>query len=1266
MKVDPSIYDAPTFDPVVSNAGPTIPAPTYQAPEPVSQAEVLRNTQGAAIAEGAVEEAQREKASALASLGAVASEWSVRQAYDYFAGPTFEPEADFQAGSVITDLPIQLAETERDFLLKSRSSAEYNYRLESVERQRAAGRAAADNPVISFIGGAIDPGYLAIDVASLGAGRLARAALAVGNGTEKLVAGVSAAAGAYALGSVEQQQRPMSDLEVVAGALLNGAATGVFYSRATRKLEKSDPEFPDEVLSDLANKVTIRNPDSLTFQQPHGFDAPVGSFRTGAELVDHLRGAFRGTEYAELVEQLARNPNIPSIKVSTDTAFGAKSPDSKGFWDEGNNLLYIRPDVGRDTALHELVHATVERQLTRNPTTRKELEAMRNQVQYAMTAQGLTKETAFWNKVFEKPEEFVAYALTSPKFREWAKQQEIGASGRSAKVSDFDLVRPEAPAPFPPKPTVWDQVLDFIAKVLGLQGPSAKALRKLNQAEAYARDPKNARFRSLDERLQELVRTVTDAPNLYTRGTVKNIRPDADEVAVRSKVAKVADKEDIGRRISWSLHKTLSNFGDVAKRIADTLVDNPLNMGGDSVVSQARIVRAGLSDLQFQYEDLFVKELAARGAGIKNRIFKPRQALETQRKLEKELQLEMLHRERNKRLNSVTPSKSSPAVKAMADSLDKVYSAALKEMQAAGVRGAEDVAETSGYFSRKWDISNIDEAKQRLQQSGRTAEEADKVILQIVQQGIRRANGWDAQLSRDVAKAILDRAHRKGYFEDAAFRSHAGNAAAAEVRDILTAAGVRGDRLQRALDVLTGVVDEAGKLSTLKHRIDIDMKSGIALPDGSALTVSDLINSDLTRSTEAYLDQVSGRIAMARKGIPDVSDIDKLRTELLESIPTVADRGEAARLFDDTINSILGRPTGEDLPAAMRNLQAVTRMVGLASSGLWQVTEYATAMARFGALKTLKYALKDPTFKAIRNPDFKTSEQLVDVLTRNSSADIRIRPYINRMEDNFDVPAGAIVQSALLQAQQLVPYLNAQKFVQTHQARVVANLVTDTFRRAGEGDQKAINALGEYGLEPHIMTKIQPELKAAGMDTSKWSDETWAAVRGPLQKMMDDSVLRNRTGEIPAFAQFSAVGKFVFTFRSFVLGAHNKVLAGTISRDGLSGISLLMLYQFPLVVLATQANSTIQGKEIKSTEELISKSFGQMGSLGLFSEVFGVVTGQKQQFGAPGLIAVDRLYKLAGDAASLDAGQTAAGAIQATPILSIIPGMRAIGESLKE
>lgn len=725
-----------------------------------------------------------------------------------------------------------------------------------------------------------------------------------------------------------------------------------------------------------------------------------------------------------------------------------------------------------------------------------------------------------------------------------------------------------------------------------------------------------------------------------------------------------------GNKLSWNLHKTLSGFSAKFREVADILVDNPVDMTGDSVVSQQRAIRADLAAHQYGYEDLLKRELAAQGAGLKERVFNPAKALEKQAAIEKEVAMELLQRERASSTGLAMPPKPPSAITRMADALDKAHAAALAEMKASGVQGAEDIAERSGYFSRKWDVTKLESLESALVTAGSTTKQARRQVVDMVARGMQRANPqWTPELAGDIANAVVSRTRAKGYFEDAAFRRHIGNETAKEVREILSQSGITNERLQRAMDAITGQVDEAGKLSALKHRIDIDMLYGIQVPGGTTIRIADLIDTNLTRITEGYLDRASASAAMARKGMATAGDIDKLRTEALHSVANPAERAEAAKLFDNTIAAIKGDPVGEDMADGMRKLQAVTQMVGLSSSGLWQLTETANIMAKYGMLKTIGHMVKTmPGFGALLGSvgkDKNVAEHLSNVLVRNSSQDIRLRPYINKLEDNFDMPIGDAVGMALTQAKQLVPYINAMKYVHGFQARLAANLITDTFSRAAKGDADALAALNKYGLESRTMDGIKPDLLAAGLDTAKWSDKTWEQVRAPLTKMMDDAVLRNRTGEIPAFAQFSQVGKFVFTFRSFVLGAHNKVLAGTLGREGFAGLGLLMAYQYPLTFLATAANQGMAGKD-KSTEEIAKAALGQMGSLGLLGEFAGIISGEKQQFGAPGLIPIDRMYKAGSSLAQGNAGSSAAAFLTAMPVISIIPGTKALAETLKD
>jgi hypothetical protein len=1263
MQVDPRVYDTPVF-PEEPPAQATAAQVPYVAPEPVSQQSILVGTSGTAQANLTLQENRREGVTWNQSLAAATDEMTPWSAWRHFSGPNFEAEQGFNAAERISSLDTQLDETDRGFLMEAQSSAELEYKIDSMQRSRINMRQVGDNPWIGYTAMAFDPGYLAIDMLSAGAGHIAAVSKA-GRMTERLAAGLTAAGGATALGYLEGQSRPMSDAELITNGLINGAAAGVFYSSITRRLEKTDPDFPDAALRDIAqpngsvNKAdtaqVLKVQEEIPLGRPIAPEAtpvyhPPGTSSTGHKFEPAPPGIAQSAK-AEL-QRMANDPDplmanfakrmdaLMGEDVPMGTVAGLKNSE----YSVSGRTIGMRADATNWERMHEIAHALTADRLRfgrTNPNTTigglaKQIDDLRAVVVQATKG----KDPGPYGKYFLKnTDEFMAGLYSGDKqFYEFLKA-----------------------IPTPRGSTVLNTLVQTVRKMLGISAKDENALTKaLGLTDDLMAQPLKVE--------PPLPKGAVPTDDLLKAPHMN----DAEQVQAANAIAKNEETRasKLGNKISWSLHKTLASFGPKGKEIADLLVDDPINMTGDSVVSQTRAIRADLATFQYAYEDGLKAEMARGGFGTMKRIANPRKALKAQQAIERQVMNELWGREQAGRTGKVWQSSASPEIRKMADNIDKQNAAALGEMKAAGVKGAEDIAEKSGYVSRKWDISKLDTMEQALQAGGYTEKAAKAKIHRMLMSSLRRANGWNDELSGDIAKALLDRTRRKGYFEDSAFRSHAGNEALAEIRDVLQGANLRGERLQRALDVIAGKVDEAGKSPVLKHRVELDMKAGISMPDGSFATVGDLLNTDLARIQEQYLDHVAGRSALARKGIGDTSAQGQLKADLMHSIKAENVRKEASDLFDQVMNSILGNPVGEDMPVFLRNSQAITRMVGLASSGLWQVTEFAPAMARYGALRTLGYMFRElpGAQKLFQNAarDGSTATQLHSILTRNASADIRLRPFVQRMEDNFDIAPSAHVTLALNQAQQLVPYLNGQKFVQTKQARVVANLVVDSLEKAARGDKRAMAAWEQYGLKAHIMVELSEDLKKAGTDTAKWTDGTWEKVRGPLTKAMDDAVLRNRTGEIPAFAQFSQVGKFIFTFRSFVLGAHNKVLAGSLGREGFAGLGLVMLYQMPLAMLATAANATIQNKPIKDEQDLVTKAFGQMGSFGLFSEAFGVISGQKQQFGAPGLIAIDRLYKTVGQAAQGNWDQAASAGISATPILSIIPGLRAIGEAFKE
>lgn len=1262
VRIDTSIYGGEEYTP---RANASDVAGGYTPPTGVGVAKAFDGS--ALLAEGAanLQQNNREKASTLASVGAAITQWGGVKVHDWLTEPDFPRTEGFNPSSMLQRVQFPLDEDQEKFMLESGSPEQFQHRLTNLEDQRMAYTAMGDNGMAAFLTSALDPTYLGIDIASLGASRLARAAGA-GVRTQRAVAGTSAVAGAYGVGRIEQEVDAISDTEVILNALANGAAAA--FSVRGGKMVKSDAAFPDVALQRTVQEMEaprVAAVEAKAIDAEPVFVKPVEV--VGSVAPTELRGTvssrvgvepafkYTATSGRSLLEGIVKAggelgvmaKRISEImKDDVEVRLTAKSnlmSGSRAYYDPANHAVYISPASTMSTQLHELTHAVTNHKIQyglKNPDTAHgrivaEMEVLRADATEAFKALPKESKDRVAKYFLSNLDEFVAGVFSGKSaFTDLLSKTPVRAGGTS----------------------ILSKFVDSLRKLFGVKPNEVNALTQaIGLSEELMKIPLNSTIKAVDDLDGSMSIRLAPPTGIATTKDAKTWVQDN------------LNAKSVGKAIEWSLHKTLGKFSDEAKRIADILVDDPLDMTSDSVVSQQRAIRADLAKHQYVYEDLMRKTLAEQGFGLFKQITQPRVAVAAQQKVERELGAEMLRRNRIVRDGGTRSDVGiQPHITAMADALDNLNKVALEEMKRAGVSGAEDIMEASGYFSRRWDVTRIESMEQAFLDAGMTTALARRKVRDMVGTGIQRANGWDAELANDVAGAIIDRARRKGYFEDSAFKVHQGADAAKEVRDLLTGTGLDDKRIQRVLDVLTGKADEKGKAPMLKQRVDMTMDESIRMPDGTERTIADLVDMNMTAITDRYLDSVSAQSAFARKGFTKNSDILELRESLLKSIPDVGKREDAAKLFDQTLNALRGLPTGEDMPDMMRKAQAVTQMVGLAYSGMWQLTEYANTMARYGMLATIGNVFKEmPGARALFS-DPKEAGHLRNVLARNAAQDVRIRPFIQKMEDNFEVPVSDAVQLGLLQAKQLVPYANAMKFIQQHQSRTVGNLMVNTFERAAKGDTKALEALGKYGLESHIMDGIKDDILKYGMDTEKWTNATWDAVRGPLTKMMDDSVLRNRTGEIPAFAQFSALGKFLFTFRSFVLGSHNKVLAGGLHREGFGGVGLVLLYQFPLTAAVTSANNSISGRKPMTDKELAGATLGQMGALGLLGEAAGAALGTRQQFGTPGLIAVDRGYRLVNDTASGKWGNAASDLYNLTPLLSTFTPLKGLGEALKD
>lgn len=711
----------------------------------------------------------------------------------------------------------------------------------------------------------------------------------------------------------------------------------------------------------------------------------------------------------------------------------------------------------------------------------------------------------------------------------------------------------------------------------------------------------------------------------------------------------------------WSVRRTLASFGPVGKEISDLF----FHPGKPSVEAHRVAVRSDLTRPQKTYEDQLQQAMAADGYGILKRItpWRSVEASQVQARWEQRVFEESLRREQLARQGRpLTYEGVDPKVKAMADSLDALHDRALKELQAAGVEGAEDLVARAGWRHRKWSASKVDDMEKAIIRTGKTAEEAHREVVRLVALSLRKANGWDDALAYDVGAAIINRAKRRGYFEDSLFNASEGAGTMKQLRDILTEEGLTGPRLERALEVLRQQSDDAGKAGFMKHRVDLDYRAAKVL-GGQQFRVIDLLDNRLTHTVDQYLDGVSTQAAFARMGLKKRSDIEALRNKLTHSQKVGSkELEESVKLFDNIVARMEGRPLGDSMPDFLRLTGMYGRMIALANSGLWQLTEYATAMAEYGVLRTTKHMLKEMPLARKLFSDIKSDKGMASslqrVLSDHSQNNLRLRPFMYRFEDNFEVDSTSALHLAAQQAQQLVPYANVMKWIHGHQARVVSNLIVERLHQAAKGNKAAQAALQKYGIDRQVMGRLQRELPSKGFNVDSWSNGLWDAVRPAFANMMDEAVLHSRMGDMPAFAQFDNLGKFLFMYRSFMLTAHNKLLVGRFHRDGPGAVGMLMLYQFPLAYMAVQAQSVMSGKGAMTEEDAAKRAIGVMGGLGAATEVTNIAFGFNNQITTPGFIPFDRALGFAAKVAEGDASGVAKAAVALTPLLGIFQPAR--------
>jgi hypothetical protein len=762
--------------------------------------------------------------------------------------------------------------------------------------------------------------------------------------------------------------------------------------------------------------------------------------------------------------------------------------------------------------------------------------------------------------------------------------------------------------------------------------------------------------------------------NLVKEKPPKDISNEVVEKAIVPSKPPEGLAKRVGQAISLNIHKEMSKFGDVGKKLADILFDNNSNLGLQSVESYREAAKGTLVQYQMKFEQVMLEAMAERGFGTVSMIlpWKARKAYQVQREIEEQVAREMARRETLYRqgVTDFTNPDIPKKISELADSLAELNAKALDLSNAAGVKGAAGISKNPGYTRRIWDSTKMQNLIDDMVSSGLTLTQAKKNLAKVIAAAYLKANpNGNAKAALLMSKGIVDRTLKKGYFEDVLSNEGLQGAGwRSSMEDAMKAAGISKEQIDDAMRSLTGEIEEGGKSSFWKNRVDLDADASITL-NNKQVSFLDMVDTRITTTTDNYIQHVSTDIGLAKAGIKDQNALVKMREDLLHSIADPKQREKAKDLFDNTIAHLKGLPTGGQVPDMVRGLNNYNRMITLGLSGLWQLTEYSTAMQKFGLANTLKYAMAEiPGLRKLMHPNTADAGTLAKVLSDQSAQSVRMRPYLAKFEDGFSMSTANGYHLAAQAGSNMLPMVNTMKYIHHHQARMVGNLMQDVVEKAAKGDSKALSRLSKYGMTDEIMAGVRAEIKEHGMQVDKWSDSNWLQANTVFSKMVDEVVLKGRMGDKPSWILFNPVGKTLFMYKDFVMTAHNKTLAGTLQRDGAKAVGLMLMYQMPLTYLAVSARAAMAGDK-KSQDELLTDAVSYMGTIGLFSEVAGIATGGSGSWFASVGIPLNRASNLAAsipEAIQGDPSRTGGTLLQMIPLISALPFMSGVAKRVRE
>lgn len=1080
--------------------------------------------------------------------------------YDAFTQPDFAPQSgytpDMTSLSGWADRPA--SEDEARAMRGAVSPDDLSARWAFVQENRKRQQQMADNPVAAITGTLLgDAPLLALNI---GAG-----AVASGLGRAGVVAGETAASALEAGGATYAYSRNpnvhAADIILPALSVAGGGLLGL------RSIRKADGVV--DSVSDAEGIMTRQSRDISGVGSSTVSPVKVQPGEVWAGTIDgNAAHAFMQADSTLSTDQrtLLQGMNVDSdlkVRISADTTKPAQYNASTHTVTVGlphsakgstvNSLadaMKLMDGPAKQTLMHELVHASTVRRLQSSPAMRESVQKLQNYAEAELS--GSSKFAQY----FTSPEEFVA-GLADPAFNRALQRLELPKELTSSFMAGGEKVAKNA----------------------------SEALSQAFSKHIATGAEKDASLNLMSD-------------TFYDLNSVRANTAEGETRLFNRMFQKIGEATGLTKHLS--LYDRVAYSGEKGKSIADRLFANGSAVGTrqDSAADQLRLLQVQAAPDVNAVQDRVREVLMSQGVSRKD-IALNRPSYRIKRQQLNERVTQFMDNNSNAFFRGEPPAAVPEDIQGIVDALQnfsKNWRERLKDSTL-----SDGLPENPWYIPRRYEYSNV---RKLMQEQGVTR----NGVRDLFRQAMRDAYpSMDTELSARVAQNIEEGIWASG--SSAQRRTWQEALGVDQLEEAMRRTGMSDEDIESILN--NRVKGSAGApVRNLRGRTQLDTSARYVV-EGKAVSLQDLMQTDVVGLLDGYAHSMSGRLALDRVGIKSPRALQDEIDAASAEVP-VQDVQNWGRAIDDGMNQILG--IGEQTPQLMRVLQNFASATMLKNSGLYQVVDTMTAVYERGLGNWMKALNKEPWSKELANSDVvKRMSYLLESGTLEKDA--KFRWLQSQMVDRHQYTKADSLEVLSTNAAQAAMTMNGLRRVTQMQGSLNSRIIINTLLDMLEGDPKAVKYMQETGgLSADEIAQMQRLHKAnpgAAFEDAKLRNR----FENAGLRLQDTLTQQNRIGEVPAWATSTAAGRVLVGFTKFALAAHNKITRRVLRRDGMYGLMVLAAYQVPLMLMVQTVRQAREGNNPFSEEtqtRILSDTAVNLSAFGVIPFLNDVITGQGQ------------------------------------------------------